>query len=93
MNQKYAIEEITEQLYRLSKAVEVIKTARDRVEYIANEMKWDSMLVFDYDEVLGKLASVVAGTAVYAFEEKYREMEIKEHESMLEALKKLEASS
>lgn len=93
MNQKYAIEEITEQLYRLSKAVEVIKTARDRVEYIANEMKWDSMLVFDYDEVLGKLASVVAGTAVYAFEEKYREMEIKEYESRLEGLKKLEASS
>lgn len=93
MNQKYAIEEITEQLYRLSKAVEVIKTTRDRIEYIANEMKWDSMLVFDYDEVLGKLASVVAGTAVYALEEKYRQMEITEHESMLEGLKKIEASS
>lgn len=93
MNQKYAIEEITEQLYRLSKAVEVIKTARDRVEYIANEMKWDNMLVFDYDEALGKLASVVAGTAVYAFEEKYRKMEIEEHESMLDGLKKIEVSS
>lgn len=93
MNQKEAIEEITEQLYRLSKAVEVIKTARDRVEYVANEMKWDSMLVFDYDEVLGKLASVVAGTVVYSLEEKYRKMEIKEHESTLEVLKEIETSS
>lgn len=93
MNQKEAIEEITEQLYRLSKAVEVIKTARDQVEYVANEMKWDSMLVFDYDEVLGKLASVVAGTVVYSLEEKYRKMEIKEHESTLEVLKEIETSS
>ena len=76
--------------YDLSKLVSKIADIRDSLKFTADEMKWNDMLLMDYDDALVKLAKVMAGTTLWATEEMFRKQQIKDYRDEADALEQCE---
>jgi len=90
MTTKEAEERCRNSAYELSKAIGKVCEIRDRIEYVAEEMGWDTMLVGDFDDAMVKLTKVMSGMTLWALEGEFRDEEIVSLREQADALEKSE---
>lgn len=56
MTEEEANNKLKEASHQISKAICLLKVARDSIDYVSDEMKWDVMALYDVDEAVNRLA-------------------------------------
>jgi len=60
MTEEEANKRLKEASHQISKAVCLLKVARDSIDYVSDEMKWDVLALYDVDEAVNHLAYALA---------------------------------
>lgn len=60
MTEEEANNKLKEAIHQISKAVCLLKVARDSIDYVSDEMKWDVNALYDVDEAVNRLAYALA---------------------------------
>ena len=56
MTEEEANKRLKEASHQISKAVCLLKVARESMDYVSDEMKWDVVALYDVDEAVNRLA-------------------------------------
>ena len=56
MTEEEANKRLKEASHQISKAVCLLKVARESIDYVSDEMKWDVVALYDVDEAVNRLA-------------------------------------
>lgn len=56
MTEEEANKRLKEAVHQISKAVCLLKVARDSIDYVADKMEWDVLALYDVDEAVNRLA-------------------------------------
>ena len=56
MTEEEANNKLKEASHQISKAVCLLKVARDSIDYVSDKMKWDVTALYDVDEAVNRLA-------------------------------------
>lgn len=56
MTEEEANKRLKEATHQISKAVCLLKVARDSIDYVSDDMKWDILALYDVDEAVNHLA-------------------------------------
>ena len=56
MTEEEANNKLKEATHQISKAVCLLKVARDSIDYVSDEMEWDVLALYDVDEAVNHLA-------------------------------------
>lgn len=86
MNTKEAVKDYRLLTYDLAKIIGRLKLIKDRVEYINQKMEWDGMFEISFSSAMENLADVQAAMTVYAWEDEYRDRDIRSTKSELDVL-------
>lgn len=56
MTEEEANKRLKEAVHQISKAVCLLKVARESIDYVADKMEWDVLALYDVDEAVNRLA-------------------------------------
>ena len=56
MTEEEANNKLKEVTHQISKAVCLLKVARDSIDYVSDKMEWDILALYDVDEAVNHLA-------------------------------------